>query len=610
MQGGFVGVDVFFVISGFLITRLILGELQRGEFSLARFYERRARRLFPALSVTIAGCMVGGMVLFSPQHFERLGAAAATTMVDGSNVYFWMESGYFDVDAAVKPLLHAWSLCVEEQFYLVWPVFLLLLRRRPVWIQIVTIAAAGAGSLAAAEAMLSVDAAASFYLTPFRVGEFAIGALMQWVVGRQPGNRLWLEPLVPVGLALIAYPVLTYTPETPFPGVSALVPCAGTALLLYSGHARFGGLVLRNGPTVALGLVSYSWYLIHWPMFVFYRYYKFAELESRESWMIVAASLAVAFVMYRFVERPFRRRPGVPAEQYAPPLRFAASCALVALVVIAWSTHVFTQGGWPWRLPDEIELAVSNLDAKAQETGRFMPEAAWPFGAEDGPVKVLIVGDSHSIDLFNAVHLNRDALVAYEFRRIDLQPFCFYLLRPGASPPPDESRERNDMCRMVFSAFGASDLLAEADYVVASGAWSEFSLGFVPDLKAYLDGLGVKLVMLGRTPVFTPDIPSVIVESGRLYGIDRVVAMNRRLEVDDMNKRVAAAAQNAGAAYRDKLALVCNLAAATCRAFDDANNLTYHDADHWTLEGARLFGRAMVETNYFGDIIPVRAVDR
>ncbi len=441
VPGGYVGVDVFFVISGFLITRLVLHDVEAGEFSLARFYERRVRRLFPALFFTVAICFGLAVWLFSPQHLQRFGGSAAATLVGVSNVFFWQESGYFDADASVKPLLHIWSLCVEEQFYLVWPAFLLVLcRLRSNWVRVVAMMVAGIGSLVASELLLTVDAAASFYLMPFRVVEFAIGALMVWIVAHQPRNPTWLEPIALAGVALVAYPVFTYTAATPFPGLHALVPCVGTALLIHAGTARYSGMLVRNVPTVGLGLISYSLYMIHWPIIVFYRYYKFDELSAGESWAIVAVSIVVAFFMYRYIEQPFRRRRGVPEQNYARPARVAAVCAVLALVLIGPAVAAFMQGGWTWRLPKEIQAAMADLGAKTRETGTLMPEGAKPFGSAPGPVKVLIIGDSHSIDLFNAVYLNRAALVPYEFRRMDMQPFCFYLFTPGTPPVAEAPR--------------------------------------------------------------------------------------------------------------------------------------------------------------------------
>jgi peptidoglycan/LPS O-acetylase OafA/YrhL len=606
LPGGYVGVDVFFVISGFLITRLVMADLQAGTFSFSEFYERRARRLFPTLYVVVALSFLLAMMIFSPKHLTSFGGAAASTLLGVSNVFFWRESGYFDVDGTLAPLLHLWSLCVEEQFYLVWPAALVTLCHfRSTWVRIGIITATGVASLVLSERLLSIDAAASFYLMPFRVVEFAIGALMVWLVAYPPKRLLWLEPLALIGLALIAYPVVTYTSATPFPGLRALAPCMGTALLIYAGSANYTGALLRNRLMVGLGLISYSLYMSHWPIIVFYRYYKFDDLSDWDTFTILLISLAFAFCLYRFVEQPFWRRRGVAHTRDVSPARFTISCVGLAILLIGPSLGAFLSGGWPSRLPKEIRSAVSNLGEKAQETGKLMPEGARDFGTTLGLIKVLIVGDSHSIDLFNAVYLNQEALRPWDFRRIDLQPFCFYLFTPGASPPPDESREVSEMCHRNFDGFKGSDLLAQADYVLVSGAWSEWALGFVPEMKAYLDGRQIKLALLGRTPVFTPDIPSEVFKLGRLYGIDRQIARNRRLEVDDTNRLVAAMAADIGAAYGDKLHLVCDIPAGTCTALDSNNNLTYHDADHWTLEGAKLFGHEMVETHFFANIMPI-----
>ena len=369
-------------------------------------------------------------------------------------------------------------------------------------------------------------------------------------------------------------------------------------------------MVLRNPATVGLGLASYSLYLIHWPMIVFYRYYKFGGLSVWEKWEIIGASITAALLMYRFVERPFRRRRGVPATHYAPPAWFAACCIVLALMLATPALGAWTNGGWVWRLPAEIRSTGADLRAKAEETGRFIGEGWQPFEESGRRVNVLIIGDSHSIDFFNAVYTNRQAFKSYEFRRLDLQPFCFYLFTPGTQPVADEPEERNEACRRNFASFKISPLLNRADYVIISGAWSKYALGFIPDLKKYLDSRGINLIMLGRTPDFDPDIPSVVVKWGRLYGIGHQVARHRRLEVDELNKVVEDVARKVGARYKDKLFLVCDVERESCDALDSQNRLTYHDADHWTLEGARHFGRKMAEVDYFAEIIPVTQKQR
>ena len=198
---------MFFVISGFLITRLIRDEVQAGSFSFANFYVRRARRLFPSLFFTLAASFAAASWLFSPQHLERFGGALLSALFSVSNFYLLEESGYFDIESDFKPLLHTWSLSVEEQFYLVWPVLLFwLISKRPNWSVPLLLFGAGIASFLLNYLYLK-DPATMFYLAPFRVFEFAIGGIMVWGVERLPRPNALLELLVPLGLALILWPV-------------------------------------------------------------------------------------------------------------------------------------------------------------------------------------------------------------------------------------------------------------------------------------------------------------------------------------------------------------------------------------------------------------------
>jgi len=358
VSGGFVGVDVFFVISGFLITRLIVDEVAgQGTFSFANFYLRRARRLLPAMLATFAACFVLAFFLFSPPDFERFAGSLVYALFSLSNFYFWQEAGYFDAAAAVKPLLHTWSLAVEEQFYLVWPallVFLLLrLRQRTVFAAIVVIAVL---SLASAEYLLVVDPAAAFYLLPARGVELAIGAGMVWIVGRGPHEGPIPELLLGLGLALIVGAVVLYQPETPFPGVTSLVPCVGAALVIHAGRARHLGLLLRNPVSVWVGRASYSIYLVHWPLLVFYSSYTFSEPSTAAGFALLAASLVLGWLQYRLVEQRFRfgGRPGA----LSPPA-FGLGCALLVLLLVLPASTIWATGGAAWRIPED-RIALTN----------------------------------------------------------------------------------------------------------------------------------------------------------------------------------------------------------------------------------------------------------
>jgi peptidoglycan/LPS O-acetylase OafA/YrhL len=425
-SGGYVGVDVFFVISGFLITRLIRDEVQKtGTFSFSNFYMRRVRRLLPSLLFTLALSLVVAIVLFSPQYLQRFGGALISSVMSFSNFYFWMGSGYFDTASEFKPLLHTWSLSVEEQFYLVWPILLVLLLLKAPKLKIpVVLLVVGAGSLFLNHLFSSNEIAilleshptiaswftegalTIFYLAPFRVFEFAIGALIVWLIAYKPTNPLLLEPLVLIGLAMIAYPIFTYTEETLFPSVNALMPCIGAALLIYGGTAKYSGKLLSNKLAVSVGLISYSLYLIHLPIIVFYRYYKLDTLTVADQLGVSIVSLVAATLMYFFIERPFRIFPHTNTVISSKKVIYI--CTVTALLIIIPSASIWANKGWEWRKPnflslDEIKLMKwrrYNLYNNACQVLSLNSDKC----NLSASLQVLVLGNSHHYVGYNALY--------------------------------------------------------------------------------------------------------------------------------------------------------------------------------------------------------------
>jgi peptidoglycan/LPS O-acetylase OafA/YrhL len=319
-SGGFVGVDVFFVISGFLITCIVASDIEAGRFNLARFWSRRARRLLPALFTTLALSCIAAFLLFAPQHLESFAKSVTASTFGVSNILFWRETGYFDLAARTKPLLHSWSLSVEWQFYLVWPillsVFLCRYPRRMLWLMLTTamlsfclILAFQNGSLwllsrTRAAEWIADGRATVFYNTPFRVFEFACGAALAWL----PKPRLAIvhELLVVLGLALIGSAILLLDSSSRAPALNVLLPTLGAVMVLHADRSRWAGLILRNGPAIYLGRISYSLYLIHWPLIVFCEYGLLRTLQPVEAILVGLLSLVLAVLMFHCVEQPYR----------------------------------------------------------------------------------------------------------------------------------------------------------------------------------------------------------------------------------------------------------------------------------------------------------------
>jgi len=401
ISGGFVGVDVFFVISGFLITTIIVKEIRRGDFSLTVFYERRIRRILPAFFVVMLFSAVVAYSLLLPQDFENFGKSLVAASLSASNLLFWRESGYFDSMAELKPLLHTWSLGVEEQFYLFFPLLLMFIarffkQRWTLWIVLIAFS-----SLLLSAWGAKHKPSATFYLLPTRAWELALGGLL--AMGAIPAihQRHWREIEALTGFLLIAWGIGTLTPESAFPGLNALYPCLGAALVIHAGSSgpSMVGHVLSWHPLVLIGLISYSLYLWHWPLLVFTKYYLIRPLTTLETSTVVASSFVAAIASWHFVERPFRKHK----EKISRRAVFAGGVVATAVAVLFGSMMVLMQGV-PGRLPDDVvKLVEGAKDVSARSQACMEQNKRWnegdplcKIGVETGPPSFIVLGDSHA----------------------------------------------------------------------------------------------------------------------------------------------------------------------------------------------------------------------
>jgi len=591
--GGFVGVDVFFVISGYLITGIIVAEIERtGRFDFARFYVRRIRRLFPALLFTLAASALAASLLLSPDDLGRFSGSMVAAILSVSNIYFWRESGYFDAAAELKPLLHTWSLSVEEQFYLVWPPALAVLawagwrRHAPL-----LVAALFAVGLVLAWSFQQ-DRAATFYLAPFRTYEFAIGAALVWI-GRWRPDVTAGNAMVAVGLALIAYAIAAFSEATAFPGLAALVPCSGAALVILGGESPAGRVLLGNPLMVGVGLISYSLYLAHWPILVFVKYFSVVEIGGASRIGICLASIAVATLMYFLVERPFRLLHGAVTSRRAAP--FLAGCAALAAIAIAPMLDAWRTNGWPWR----VEKAYANAGSFAGNPFKWR-ETFKPVGESRG--RIVLFGDSHARQYAGA--LSSLALeMGYEFQTI-MHAACMSL--PGVTNVnQDGAREQcgklyeellglEPPSLLVIAYRWPKQLLVsgESDHLTGTPGRPEASPRFI---EALLGGLGRLAKQLdARVPLLIiGNVPSALLPSGYPSCANRPI---RIAACHTAFPRTSGEFYGGAAAFRDFAAAssgritfldpydsLCD--ATTCYVVRD-RVLYYSDHAHLTTEGA------------------------
>jgi peptidoglycan/LPS O-acetylase OafA/YrhL len=400
--GGFVGVDVFFVISGYLITSIIWNQRQAGRFSFVDFWARRARRILPALFVMIVAVLAVGWFLMAPKDYEELGRSARYQVLFVSNILFMRQDGYFDVASDLKPLLHTWSLAVEEQFYILFPLLLTVLSSR---LKHWRMALFGVLLVSFGLSLWAVShhPEKAFYLLPMRAWELLAGAMLAVA----PAHTWRLKPMAAqglslIGMGLILLAVFGYDRTTPFPGAAALLPILGVlALILANGHRQtWVGQILSSRVMVGLGLISYSWYLWHWPVFVFASYASVDEPSALDTAGLILLTLVLGYLSWKFVETPFRTRRLLAGRRQ---ILFAGACGIL-LLALAGQTLRWTDG-LPWRLSPQAlqyaqarewrpELMACLADDKTPDDKLFCH-----FGATNPPSRALVWGDSHATAL-------------------------------------------------------------------------------------------------------------------------------------------------------------------------------------------------------------------
>jgi peptidoglycan/LPS O-acetylase OafA/YrhL len=396
-SGGFVGVDIFFVISGFLIAALIARELAADRFSLAAFFERRIRRIFPALFAVVIAVTIVGSQLFLPTDFKRLGTSIVATTLFGSNLYFSQQSGYFGSNAAEVPLLHTWSLAVEEQYYIVFPLILAAIYRfrgarytAPLLLMI-------AGSFVISVWMVRSMPTAAFYLPMSRAWEFLAGAVLG--IGAIPafGTMRQRSFAAVAGLLLIGWPIVTFSQATSFPGLNAVLPVAGSMLLLHAGDRQtFVASLLATAIPRQIGKISYSLYLWHWPIIVFWKYRTDTQWQPWEYAVVTLASFGSAALSWRFIEQPFRR-------SHPSGRRTAFRYALVAAgAICAMGVTLSRMQGFPSRMtPQVVALdaatrAMAHLPETCTGSAPARRRALCAIGTAGVAPSFLLWGDSHA----------------------------------------------------------------------------------------------------------------------------------------------------------------------------------------------------------------------
>jgi len=481
-SGGFVGVDVFFVISGYLITTIIISEMAESKFSIVNFYERRARRILPALFFVMAACLPFAWLWLTPTDLKDFGQSLAAVSTFSSNILFWWESGYFDTAAELKPLLHTWSLAVEEQYYILFPVFLMLTWRLGIKTILILLSIVFLISLGVAVWGAYNTISAAFYLLPTRGWELLIGVFAAFYLkyNTHLKSHAVNQMLSLLGFGMIAYSIIAFDKTTPFPSLYALIPTIGTGLLILCAVPKtFVHRLLSLKYIVGIGLISYSAYLWHQPLLAFAKLRELVELSELHLIILCIISFLMAWFTWRFVEKPFRSRTNISRSFI---FRFSIIGTFIFSLI---GTYFHFSNGALNRLSDEEQNSLQSMRRSAEENCKDEMIRCLENMRNKNNKSLLLIGDSNA-DHFSVGLRELAEGRSYNYVQLTLggcMPLAkFYRL--------DRSNQINDRCISYNKTLlkNINDLSNRIDVVVVSSAWLIYFYGKNP-LRGVSDGV-------------------------------------------------------------------------------------------------------------------------
>src|SRR5258708_4992346 len=607
VRGGFVGVDVFFVISGYLIGSIILSEIDRGRFSLLSFYERRVRRILPALFVMLAVCALLAYDFLLPAELNEFAKSFLAATFSFSNFFFCYKAGYFEGAAAMKPLLHTWSLAVEEQFYIFLPLFLMALSRCSKSIRKMAVLAVAICSFLVSAWGAFHSPESTFYLAHTRAWELLLGTLLSLDIVPSFSSAIWRNLSSAVGLCMIFTSAVLYQKTTPFPGLAAALPCLGAALVIIAGRegSSLVGSALSFRPVVFVGTISYSLYLWHWPLIVFQRasgLFVHGLSPKATKLVVLGISFVVATLSWRFVEQPFRHS----RERLPRPRLFQIATAAATMLLIFGAASVATHG-FPYRYSSQAVRVASFLEngdtiteTKYRVGSCFLtsrnPQAK--FAAEEclksDPARRndLLIGDSHAAQLWFGL--------SSVFKDINFMQAT----ASGCKPALQQPIGADDRCTQLMSYVFQDYLKTHSvDCVLIAARWDGTDLARLEETVLLLKQRGLNIVLFGPIVQYDAALPRLLAISIQKND-PRLPATHRVTYYEDLDRKMAEIARRLGVRYISYFDLICHHGA--CLEYAAKDVPLQSDYGHLTGDGSVLVADKIRGAGIF----PIRPPDR
>tara|TARA_Y100000591_G_scaffold175125_1_gene151269 strand:- start:4660 stop:6552 length:1893 start_codon:yes stop_codon:yes gene_type:complete len=592
LDGGFVGVDIFFVISGYLITSIIL---QTRNFNLYEFYLKRLRRLLPIILLTVLISIVVGLFILSPIHLKRLMTSSLYSIFGISNFLFFSEAGYFDHEKLFKPLLHTWSLAVEIQFYFIWPIIILLAKnlykRNIVYILLLIFISSILLSV-----LYSPRADSFFYFTGFRIYEFAVGSILFFVLPKTCPKRSFIYFFL--GLSVIFFSAFFFNSNFSFPGVYALVPCSGAALVIYSRYSETKnfGKYLKHNIIQFLGSKSYTIYMLHWPFLIFYSYQKMGSISYLEKILLIILIIIFSNFIYKYFEKPFRYYKNKNTLNFNKLLLrlflFVFAIIILSQYLIENKNFNFLKNSF--YKDNIINTALDGIKKRNMEESQILSRQVDKeifFNGKKNKKRIMLLGNSHAFDFYMALNTISSIKNIYDIDYIDFEYLhCFK--RKNLNDKIIEFinfkiLNRINSCKIVFDEKNFN-ILKEVDNLILGSRWpinTDFS-----QLIKYFKKFNTNIIIVGNGQKFY-DVPTLYFKRG-----DKVnkYAENFNNDLAKINEKIKFEAKSTKTHFFDKSLLNCN---PNCVVFID-NKLLYSDKDHWSYDGAEYFGRKIQFYNF------------
>ena len=584
LNGGFVGVDIFFVISGYLITSIIL---QERNFNLYKFYLKRLRRLLPIILFTVLISIVVGLFILSPIHLNRLITSSLFSIFGTSNFFFFSEVGYFDHEKLFKPLLHTWSLAVEIQFYLIWPLIILLTKnlfKSKIFYILILIFIFSI----LLSTLYSSRTDSFFYFTGFRIYEFVIGSLLFFLIPKTCPKKSLIYFFL--GLSIIFFSAFFFNSNFSFPGAYAFVPCFGAALIIYSrfSDTKNFGKYLKSNSIQFLGSKSYTIYMLHWPFLIFYSYQKMGSISYLEKFFLIILIIICSNFIYKYFEKPFR--------YYKNKKTFNFNSLLFGLYLFVFSTIIFSQYliekkkfNFYYDAFYKDNIINTTLDGvkkrnleESQILSRQINEKEF-FNGKKNKKRIMLLGNSHAFDFYMALNTINSVKNIYDIDYIDFEYLhCFKknnLNDKIIEFINFEILNRVNSCKIVLEEKNF-DILKEVDNLILGSRWpinTDFG-----QLIEYFKKFNSNIIIVGNGQKFY-DVPTLYFKRGNEVN---KYAQNFNNELAEINEKIEFEAKITKTHFFDKSQLNCN---PNCVVFIN-NILLYSDKDHWSYDGARYFG--------------------